>query len=244
MKELKIPFFMDGALRIAQAEGYRAGMDACLLASSIHVKSAGRVLELGSGVGTALLCAAWHNKSASFTGIEKQSPLVKIAKDNIKLNKLDDRVVVEQGDIANLQEVVARDSMDHVFFNPPFQDDASKGNIPAKGRDTAFIADSSGLRVWIAQGISVLKSRGYMSLIHRAEYIDEILALLTETCGDIHILPILPRVGSNAHRVLIRGRKGSRATATLCAPLVLHENDKQHTDLADAILRGKQALVF
>ncbi|MBL4616521.1 MAG: methyltransferase domain-containing protein [Robiginitomaculum sp.] len=244
MNELKIPFFMDGALRIAQGEGYRAGMDACLLAAAIQASGGKKVLELGSGVGTALLCAAWHNKSADFTGVEKQAHLVELAMDNIARNKLNDRVSVKQGDIANLQEIIARDSMDHVFFNPPFQDDDSKGNIPAKGRNTAFIADSSGLSVWIAQGISVLKSRGYMTLIHRAEYVDEILGLLNKTCGDIHVLPILPRTGNNAHRVLVRGRKGSRATATLCAPLVLHENDKQHTSIADAILRGKQALVF
>ncbi|MBL1431495.1 MAG: methyltransferase domain-containing protein [Robiginitomaculum sp.] len=244
MNELEIPFFMDGALRIAQGKGYRAGMDACLLAAAIQVQGAKQVLELGSGVGTALLCAAWRNKSASFVGIEKQSHLAKLAMDNITRNQLDNQVQVKQGDIADLAAIIARDSVDHVFFNPPFQDDASKGNIPAKGRDTAFVADASGLGVWIAQGISVLKSRGYMTLIHRAEYVDEILSLLKPVCGDIHILPILPRAGNNAHRVLVRGRKGSRATATLCAPFVLHENDKQHTDLADAILRGKQALVF
>jgi tRNA1(Val) A37 N6-methylase TrmN6 len=219
-------------------------MDACLLAAAIQVKDAGKALELGSGAGTALLCAAWHNKSANFTGVEKQSHLVELAMDNIRNNKLNDRVSVKQGDIANLQEIIARDSIDHVFFNPPFQDDASKGNIPAKGRDTAFVADSSGLAIWVKQGVSVLKSRGYMTLIHRAEYVDEILSLLNPVCGDIRVLPIAPRVGVNAHRVLIRGRKGSRATATLCAPFVLHENNKQHTDLADAILRGKQALVF
>jgi tRNA1(Val) A37 N6-methylase TrmN6 len=72
----------------------------------------------------------------------------------------------------------------------------------------------------------------------------ELVRLLSGPCGDIHILPIQPFAGENAHRVLVRGRKGSRGPAVLAPPLILHEKARRHTNQAEAILRGKQALVF
>ncbi|MCU0955509.1 MAG: hypothetical protein MUC37_13135 [Hyphomicrobium sp.] len=48
--------FLGGRLRILQpARGYRAGMDAVLLAASVE-SGYGTVLDCGAGVGTAGLC--------------------------------------------------------------------------------------------------------------------------------------------------------------------------------------------
>ncbi len=238
------PYFLDGALQIAQGEGYRAGLDAVLLAASIQIADGKVALEMGSGAGTALLCAAWRNTEAQFRGLEKQVNLVRLSEQNIRQNQLQNRVSVRQGDVAHAKDLFGSDRFDHVFFNPPFQDSASCENTPAKGRDTAFIADASGLDTWINQAILLVKCRGFITLIHRADRVADCISLLNTACGDIRILPISPRAGDKAHRVLIRARKDAKTPATILAPLVLHEDEKRHTDLADAILRGKQPLVF
>jgi tRNA1(Val) A37 N6-methylase TrmN6 len=50
---------LDGRVRLLQPErGYRAGMDAALLAAACEAADGARVLEAGCGVGAALLAAA------------------------------------------------------------------------------------------------------------------------------------------------------------------------------------------
>jgi hypothetical protein len=51
--------FLGGMLRLWQPRsGYRAGVDPVLLAASVPAVAGQRVLELGCGVGTAILCLA------------------------------------------------------------------------------------------------------------------------------------------------------------------------------------------
>ncbi|VAW02316.1 tRNA (adenine37-N(6))-methyltransferase TrmN6, partial [hydrothermal vent metagenome] len=116
------PFFLDGALNIAQGSGYRAGMDAVLLAASINMPKNKHALELGCGVATALLCAAWRNPQVQFYGLEKQTELLQIANENITRNHMQTQVEVVAGDIANLPAPFRQDQFDQVFFNPPFQE--------------------------------------------------------------------------------------------------------------------------
>ena len=75
-------------------------------------------------------------------------------------------------------------------------------------------------------------------MIHRAEALSECLAALGGRLGGLAILPIQPRDGAAATRVLLRGVKGSKAPLSLLPPLVLHRSDGAYAPLADAILRG------
>jgi tRNA1(Val) A37 N6-methylase TrmN6 len=52
-------------------------------------------------------------------------------------------------------------------------------------------------------------------------------------------LPIAPREGEAATRILLRGVKGSKAPLKLCAPLALHAEGGCFTPLAEAIHRGE-----
>ena len=57
--------------------------------------------------------------------------------------------------------------------------------------------------------------------------------------GALSVLPLVPREGEAAGRVLIRGIKGSRAPTRLLASRVLHQADGRDFQPAfDAIFRG------
>jgi tRNA1(Val) A37 N6-methylase TrmN6 len=76
-------------------------------------------------------------------------------------------------------------------------------------------------------------------LIHRPDALAAILAAADKRLGAVTLLPVHPRAGVSAHRLLVAGVKGSKAPLKLAPALVLHESDGRLTPLADAIHRGE-----
>ncbi|MGH6853338.1 MAG: methyltransferase, partial [Methylocella sp.] len=74
-------------------------------------------------------------------------------------------------------------------------------------------------------------------LIHRPETLPQILQTLAGRAGGVTVLPVYPRQGAKAGRILVRGKKGSRAPLAIAPPLVLHDGER-FTEAADAIHRG------
>ena len=79
-------------------------------------------------------------------------------------------------------------------------------------------------------------------MILRADRIDQALALLHGGTGAIEILPLWPKAGEPAKRVIISARKGAKGAARLGAGLVLHEADGGYSPAARSVLEKAQAL--
>jgi tRNA1Val (adenine37-N6)-methyltransferase len=56
------------------------------------------------------------------------------------------------------------------------------------------------------------------------------------------VVPLWPRLGAPAKRIIVMATKGSRAPLTLTAGLVLHRADGGYTAEADAVLRDGAGL--
>jgi tRNA1(Val) A37 N6-methylase TrmN6 len=79
--------------------------------------------------------------------------------------------------------------------------------------------------------------------IHTAEALPALLAAMQARFGAITVLPLIPREGEAAHRILVRGIKGSRAPLTLLASRALHTpGGRQFRPEFDAIFRGQDRL--
>jgi SAM-dependent methyltransferase len=75
-------------------------MDAALLAAACDAQPGDRVLDLGCGPGAVMLAAAVRRPGAHFTGIEADPQALDLARANIDLNGLADRVEGLAGDVA------------------------------------------------------------------------------------------------------------------------------------------------
>jgi tRNA1(Val) A37 N6-methylase TrmN6 len=84
--------------------------------------------------------------------------------------------------------------------------------------------------------------KGLLTLIHRPESLGELLHLLEGRFGDIAVFPLFPKDGAAAVRIIVQGRKGSRAGLGLLPGLVLHHADGSYTAEAEAVLRGGEGL--
>lgn len=215
--------FLDGAVTVVQpAKGYRAGMDAVLLAASLSAAPDETLAEAGSGAGAALLCAAHRLERCTFTGFEREADYVSLCQQGITANSVTARVAIRQHDIS-VRPAELENKFDQAFSNPPFFDPAAV-RPPSEGRAAAYLADTP-LKAWVLFLCHVVKPGGRITLIHRAAALAELMELLAPRTGEIEVLPIRPAPGASAHRLLIRARKGlRRGPVTLYDGLALHES--------------------
>ena len=83
----------------------------------------------------------------------------------------------------------------------------------------------------------ITRPGGTATVIHRADALATILDVLEGRFGGLRVLPIHPRSGEPAHRVLVTGRKGSHARLELFPGLLLHGAGNAFTPAIDAVLR-------
>ena len=234
---------LDGRVRLRQAlGGYRAGMDAALLAAACDAADGARVLEAGCGVGGALLAAAARRPGAIFVGLERDLGAVALARDNVALNGMEGRVVILEGDVARLFKDLGFPTFDAVMANPPYFDDPKALRAPAPAKSGAWMAEG-GLAAWTAFLLKAVREGGTITLIHRADRLADILALLAPKAGSFQIRPVHAHADAPAKRVLVRAIKTGKAPLALLPPLVLHPREgAKHTAEAEAILRGEAGL--
>lgn len=234
---------LGGRLRLAQPRrGYRAGMDAALLAAAVTLKPGQRGMELGCGPGAALLQAAARSPGAALLGVERDPAALALAWENIARNDLASRVEAMTGQVAGGFKALAQPRFDLAFANPPFFDDPSALRAPAPERRGAWMADD-GLGAWMGFLIDTVKDGGSVLMIHRADRLGDILAGLSPRAGSVRIRPVQPHADQGAKRVIVQAVRGGRAPLVLLPALVLHDRSgAKHTAEAEAILRGEAAL--
>lgn len=236
---------LGGRVRLLQsARGYRAGMDAALLAAACDAQPGERVLDLGCGPGAVMLAAAVRRPGAHFTGIEADPDALDLARANIDLNGLADRLEGLAGDVALPFSRLGLPRFDAALCNPPFFDDAGALRGPAPEKSRAWMA-TDGLAAWTGYLLKAVRDGGTITLIHRADRLADLLGLLAPKAGSIRIRPVQPRAASPASRVIVRAVRGGRAPLALLPPLVLHpDGEGKHTEAAEAILRDAAPLLW
>ena len=234
-------FFVGRLTLLQPAKGHRAGTDAVLLAAAVPPESR-RIADLGAASGAVGLGAALYNPEASITLIERDPALVALARKNTLLNHVQARAVVREVDAFRLgAEADLREAFDCVLSNPPFFDARSIRVSTTPGRASAHVLDGT-LDDWVKNAVTILAPKGRLIMIHRADMLEEILATFQRRLGETRLRFVHPDAESPAIRVLISGKKGSRAPLAILPPLVLHRTDGRFLEEAAAIHTGEARL--
>ncbi len=240
--------FLGGELQILQPKnGFRAGVDSVLLGASVNADTK-NLLELGAGVGVAALTALTYLKSIKASLAEISDEAIALCTQNATSNGLIDRANIFKIDIMASgperdEAGMKPDYFDCVIANPPYFDDKSVSLPQDQYGAQAHAHAKDCLDKWVKAAVSAASATAEIIFIHRAEAINDLLRAYDKRMGDITILPIVSRPGQAASRVLLRGRKGSRAPTTLLSPLHLHGDEgREFTSRVEQILQGKSRL--
>jgi tRNA1(Val) A37 N6-methylase TrmN6 len=244
--------FLGGALQMLQPkEGYRAGVDAVLLAASAPATEGRgqRILDVGAGVGVVGLAVARRVADASVVLVEREPKLAEIARSNIERNGLAARVRVVVGDVSRPLEDLPElepeaGSFDHVLANPPYNaEGAGTLSVDALKAAANFMPGAT-LARWARFMAAMARPGGTATIIHRADALGEVITALAGRFGGTIAFPLYPRAGRSAIRVLVQGVKGSSAPLELRPGLVLHGEGNRFTAEVEAVLRHGSALTL
>ncbi len=228
-------------------DGHRVGSDAALLAAAAD-PAEGRVVDVGAGIGAVALALVNRRERLTADLVEIDDGLARLAADNAARNGLAQRVQILALDIcdarARREAGLADDAADAVVTNPPFFDARAVRASPDAARARAHVlpADETGgapLIGWIRASLAILRPGGRFTMIHRPEAIGVMLGAMENRLGALALLPVFPRQGASAHRLLVSGLKGSRAPLRIAPALVLHQAEGRLTREAEAIHRGE-----
>jgi len=234
---------LNGRVRLRQpARGYRAGMDAALLAAAVPAEAGQSLIEAGCGAGAVLMQIAARRPGVTLTGVERDPAMAALATENATLNGAAGSAMIRQGDVAAGFRALGVEPADWAISNPPFFDDATALRAPAESKRGAWMADD-GLKAWTDFLLKAVKEGGRIVVVHRADRLADLLALLGEKAGSFAVRPIHPFADEPAKRVLVHAIKTGRAPLRLLPPLILHDRKGgKHTPQAEAILRGEASL--
>lgn len=240
--------FLGGRFRLRQPrKGLRAGSDALFLAACVPAAPGEALIEGGVGTGAAALAVMARVPGIRLLGVESHAPHAELARQNAALNDAESAFAVVEADITVLtpRDLAGADPAppyDHAFANPPYFDAASARAPATASRGAAHLMPPGALANWIGALVALIRDGGTLTIIHKPDALPGLLAAMAKNLGAIAILPLAPQTGRDATRIIVQGRKASRAAPRLLAPLVLHRPGGEHTSEAEAVLRRGAAL--
>jgi tRNA1(Val) A37 N6-methylase TrmN6 len=246
MNDITEDLLLGGRVHLVQPEkGHRAGTDAVLLAASAPVKPGDVVVDVGAATGAVGLMAATREKGARFIFVERDSHLAELCRRNCRDNGVEGEVAV-----ADVLDKASREaaglnpeSADLVLTNPPFLEEGQARISPDRRRAAAHSLPAGGLEAWLKACTGLLKPKGRLVLIHRADRVAECLAILEKRLGGLEIRFVHPSADRPAIRFVASGTRGSRAPSSILPPLILNGPDGRFTRQAEALHRGEANLL-
>lgn len=234
--ELTDDAFLGGRVQAWQpAKGFRAGLDAVMLAACVPARAGERVCDLGSGVGVAGLCLAARVSDLDLTAVEIDEDLAALAQANGERNRASLSVLV--ADVLKRPRGLARQSFHHVITNPPYHDIAKGTRAPQAAKARATSTHAHDLVTWLRFARALVRPKGMVTAILPAEQMPLALQALAPDGQGGEIIPLWPKPAAPAKRIIIRIRMNAKAPLQLHAGLVLHTTAGKPTPEAEAVLR-------
>ena len=166
---IETPTSIDGLLdrRVTLEQptiGYRVAVDTVFLAAAAPALEGDKVLDMGCGVGGAMICLACRVPNIKGLGIEIVPEIVELCHHNIGHNAFASGLLVRREDAASLPSDL-HGTFDHVLMNPPYHEEKRHDASPNNLKHAANIEKTGDLALWIASAAAALKTSGTVTFV-------------------------------------------------------------------------------
>ena len=154
-----------------------------------------------------------------------------MAKETIKINKLDNQIVLINNNIKNLKKIFNTETFDIITCNPPYfknkEDSIINENIV---KSIARHEIEMELEDVMLISKALLKNEGSLVLVHRTDRLIEIIELMRKhNIEPKRMRLIYPKINTESNLVLIDGRKNGKKGLKILPPLYIHNDDNSYT---------------
>ena len=216
---------------IQKKDGFKFGIDSVLLTGfAKKIKAGSTVVDLGSGTGVISLLLSKKTKAKKIYAVEIQDTIAEIAKRNVQMNDIEN-IEVLNIDLKNISSKIKKESMDIVVTNPPYK----KLNSGLLSDDEVNLISRHEYKCNLEDVIKcakyLLKDKGELYMVHRAERLVDIMSLMREYKIEPKIVRFVSsKVGEKPTMILVKGVKNANEFLKIEDPLYIYNEDGTYTD--------------
>ena len=215
---------INGYQIIQKEQGFCFGMDAVLLSDFAQVKNGGRVLDLGTGTGILPILMEAKTKAVHLTGLEIQPEMAEMAARSVKLNHLEDKIEIVEGDIKEASAIFSHDSFDTITSNPPYMIGQHGLTNPEEPKAIARHEVLCTLEDVVSRTAKLLKPGGHFYMVHRPFRLAEIMTMLVKYKLEPKRMQLVyPYIDKEPNMVLIEAVRGGKPRMTVEKPLIVYQ---------------------
>ncbi|MBP8985688.1 MAG: methyltransferase [Syntrophobacterales bacterium] len=226
-----------GLIRVIQKKrGYRFSLDSLLLAHFLRLRKNDRAVEFGTGSAVIALILGRRFACEKIIGLEFQEELADIARRNVLLNGMEDKIEVVRGDVRDARMLFPPESGDVVFFNPPYRKSKSGRVNPDRERALARHEIAGSVGDFVGAAAYVLKAKGSVYAIYPASRLVELITRLRLGGLEPKRLRLVhSKKDSRAEFALVEATKGGREELAVLPPLCVYDDDGEYTEEMEGV---------
>lgn len=235
MSDLQVDQLKNGYKIYQNPQGFMYGIDAVLLSEFAldAIKKGDKVFDLGTGTGIIPLLLEKVSGASHISALEIQSDYVKMARDTLAMNGLEEKISVYEGDIKGIarDKRFTKHSFNVVISNPPYTVfNHGKKNIN-EPKTIARHEVLCNLEDVIKAADYLLQTNGRFLMIHRPSRLAEIFYFLKKyQLEPKKMCLVQPSVDGEANLVLVEARKNGKPQLNIMQNLIVYKDKNQYTE--------------
>lgn len=220
-------------IKIVQDKDYfNFSLDSVLLPNFVEIpKKTKKILDMCTGNAPIPLILSTKT-NAQIYAVELQKEVYSLAKETVKINKLDNQIELINDNVKNLKKIFNTETFDIITCNPPYfkkKDDSiiNENKVKSIARHEIEME----LEDIMIISKALLKNEGSLVLVHRTERLVEIIELMKKhNIEPKRMRLIYPKVNAESNLVLMDGRKNGKEGLKILPPLYIHKDDNSYTN--------------
>lgn len=213
------------------------GMDSVILANTVKLKKHDIMMDFCTGSAVIPVIVDAKCECEKIIGIELQEEMYELAKKNIELNNLKERINVVKADISDvkyirkqLNKLYGRDTVSVITCNPPYKEIGTGLNTKCSVKDIAKNEVSCNLEMVFKSASSLLKSKGKLYMVHKPERIVDLICTARKYNMELKTLRVLqPTKTKRASIVLLEYVKDGGCECKIEPTIIEYDDNLSYT---------------